>query len=615
MIWIYDIELYQNFFCVTFLNAKTEEIKVFTLYKDTNDIDKLYKFIVDKNKWLVGYNSFTFDNQILNYIYNIYGTLAFADMEDITQTLYQFAHILIESDYRDMAYNLPFKWLDLMKLGGFMKSLKLIGVSLKWHKLQDLPYKWNIRLDKEQAKLVIKYNLNDVLITYELYKSLLPEIRMRYEISKKYKVKAYSESRSGLANRLLEKFYHETSGIPVNEFKKLRTHRKYISFRNVIFSYIHFKTPELDTLYEDLMEYSYYDGQPFFNKVLYFKGKKYKSGFGGLHSVDKAAYFKASDDSELIDVDVGSMYPSIIINNRIKPEHLDSVFLLKYKEIRDLRLREKKAKNKVVADALKVTLNSTFGKMLNRNHWMYDPLAALQITVNGQLMMLMLIEELELEGIEVISANTDGIVSKVTKDKKQKYLDITQSWARKLNFTVDYTYYKKYIRKDVNNYITVKTDGDVKAKGVFQIDIDLMKGYDKPIESIALYNYFIKNIPIEETILNHNDIYDFCVAKKIGDDFENIIEYVQDGKIVQKSLQKSVRYYVSKSGVILSKIKKVNNNRIQYESRQTISLFNDYKKMDNFNQYDIDYTYYIVNARKIINEIMQVNKQLSLFEK
>jgi len=612
MIWIYDIESYINYFAVIFKNIKTSEIREFIIFEDRNDLDDLHMFVSDYKKWMVGYNSFYFDNQILNFIYRRHPLLTFKSSDEVAGELYDLVMKIIEDDFTDFKYNLPFKSIDLMKLGGFQKSLKLIGVNLKWHKLQDLPIPMGSRIQATDLELLREYNLNDVLITEKLYYELLSDIKVRSEIEKLYGINVMSESDSGMANRLLEKFYSDTTGLSIRQFKGMRTERKFMKFDWIVFDEINFHTMTLMNLLEEVKEHVYYKDAPYFKKSVSFDGINYKLGVGGIHSVDTGELFQETEDIHLIDADIGSMYPTLIINHAISPEHLGGRFLSNYKDILDKRLE---AKRDYARDAenqsLKIVLNSTFGKMLNANHWLYDPMAAFKITVNGQLYMLMLIERLVLNGFKVISANTDGIITKVPKKDIDKYYKICEQWEQDTRFSLEYCFYKQYIRRDVNNYIAQDTDDKVKTKGVFSKEISLKKGFDKPIISLALYRHFIDGVPIAKTIKEHNDIYDFCIAKKIDKKFTNEYHYIKNSKHTIDTLQKSVRYYVSTKGGTLIKTDKETGSTSNYEVGKSVTLFNDAFKPDRFEEYNIDYSYYIHQAQKIINEI--INPQLSLW--
>lgn len=624
MIWIYDIEVFSNFFTVLFLNPDTGEERRFTIYNNINDLDSLVSFINDHNKWLVGYNSFYFDNQVLQFMYKSHSRFTFSTVSVITKEIYNYSMRLIQSNDNKVSYNLPFRYIDLMKLAGLQKSLKLVGTILNWHKLQDLPYSVDKEISKEEVGIVYDYNRNDVLITKELYFFLLDEIKLRFEIYKQFGVEVFTESRSGTANRLLEKYYEEYTGIPKSVFKNERTPRKFFKFSSVIFNNVSFETNELDKEFEEIRDKSYYENLPFFKKVIKFRNKSYKLGIGGIHSIDEGLKIKSDKDVEIIDADVTSMYPSIIISYGIKPAHLNKAFLEIYSNFLRRRIKAKEEEDVITSEALKIVLNSVYGKMRNENHWLYDPFAAMQVTLNGQLFILMLIEKLELNGIQVISANTDGVTSIVPKEKKQIFKNICEEWSKKVRLNLEYTKYKEYIRKDVNNYIAIKDNGNIKTKGIFNKKKDIIKGLDKPIIAIAVSKYFLEGIPVEETIKNHDSIYDFCISKKIKNTFKNKIRYIKDNKIVEEYIQDSVRYYVSNTGVSLVKEKEIEKQGIysiideetkekqdiQYEVGNYVTIFNEFELKDD---YDINYPYYISEAKKIIEKIDPLNKQLSIW--
>ena len=106
MTWIYDIEVYTNFFCVTFKNPKSQEVKIFTIFEDTNDIDELYRFIDNHTAWFIGYNSFNFDNQLLKYIHQKHSALTFASTIEITFNISNLARLIINDDFKEYMYNL-----------------------------------------------------------------------------------------------------------------------------------------------------------------------------------------------------------------------------------------------------------------------------------------------------------------------------------------------------------------------------------------------------------------------------------------------------------------------------------------------------------------------------
>jgi len=616
MIWIYDCETFINYFSVIFKNVNTKELREFIIFEEKNDLSALYDFITDHNKWFVGYNSFSYDNQLLKYIHTKYFDFSMTDTNEITMQINTLSNTIIHSQFRDYMYNLPFNGIDLMKVGGYQKSLKLLGISMKWPKIQNLPISFGSIIKCEDVLTIRKYNLNDVLITEQLYYHLLNALKLRAEISELYNINVYTEPDSGIANRILEKVYSEATGLDKKYFKDLRTERKFIKFEWVILPEIDFQTETLMNLLEEVRSHTYYKDQPFFKKKVVFDGITYKLGVGGIHSVDSGEIFEETNTTLIIDADIVSMYPATAINHSITPEHLGSKFMKSFRELRDKRIKAKREGRKTEDECLKIVLNATIGKTLNKYLWLYDPLVNLKVTINGQLYILMLIEQLVLNGFKVISANTDGITTMVDKDKETLYYEICKKWENYTQYELEYIYYTKYIRRDVNNYLAIKQNGEIKEKGIFTKTIPKFfsnntdpfnKGVDKPIISIALYEFFINEVSVEKTIREHKDIYDFCIAKKIDKKFTNEYHYFKNGEYKKDILQKSVRYYVSTNGGVLLK-KDYETNKIEnYEVNKKITVFNDYFEGD----YNIDYGYYINNTQKIINEI--INPQLTLF--
>lgn len=611
MIYIYDIECYMNFFCVTFKCIETQEITSYTIFDEVNDIDKLYTFICNsKTNWLVGYNSYSYDNQLLAYLHSIYDSICFCTSQEITSLLFERSNEIINGNPTRF-YTLPFRYIDLMKVGNTMnKSLKLLAVNLNWDKIQDLPIKCDQWISPDQVDLILEYNLNDVLITEQLYYKLRDAISLRWEITDKYKISVISESKSGMANRLLEKMYSERTGITIPELKKLRSPREIIHFENVIFENIKFETKELKQILNELYGMKYYRHQPFIKKNIVFNEVGYQLGIGGIHSEDTPGIFESSDEIDIIDADIASFYPSLIINHELKPAHLTSAFLDIYKEIRDRRVKAKHEGQKTEAEVLKIAINSVFGKTLAETHWLYDPLVGLRTTINGQLYILMLIEKLTIAGFKVISANTDGIVTIVPKKDRETYNNCCKQWEEDTRFELEFTEYKRYIRRDVNNYITVKKDNKTKTKGIFSPEISLEQGVDKPILSKALYNYFTVGKPVADTITETKDILDFAVAKRTDDKFVNEYHTIVDRTKVVIPLQKTIRFYMSTRGGALYKKDQKTGKLISYCTDSIVNILNENTK-NSIDTYNVNYQYYIKECNKIINLIEC--KQLTLF--
>lgn len=262
--------------------------------------------------------------------------------------------------------------------------------------------------------------------------------------------------------------------------------------------------------------------------------------------------------------------------------------------------------NKLSAEALKIVINAIYGKLGSDTFWLYDRLAQLQVTINGQLMTMTLVEEFELNGIHVISANTDGLVIRIPKDKMDVYEEIAKRWNETNKMGADFEDYSQLISRDVNNYIAVQTNGDIDFKGALdpkQYLKDLKKGYDMPVVAKAVYEFFVNNIPIMTTLKNHRDILDFCKTQNVGKQFEVVYDIVENGEIKHIHSQRHVRFYVAHNGVIIQKEHKTTNKRSNLARGKTVQILNslDDKPIEERN---INYGYYYDECYKIIDPIM-----------
>jgi hypothetical protein len=600
-----------NYFAVIFKNVNNQTLHEFIIYNNRNDIHELYNFLKQhKNDYLAGYNNFNYDDQLMIFIYyNYHRLFKDADSSQITATLHALSTNIIEEKHTKL-YNPPFISIDLMKVNYLYKSLKLVAVNLNWSKIQDMPLHHTHFVVDEDLEMMHKYNLNDVLITEQLYYASKDEIALRWEIGKRYGVNVISESRSGIANRILEKLYSDKTGIPIKELKEMRTDRNIIHFENIIYPNVHFDTPELNSVLYKLLRMVYYKGQPFIKKNILFNGMIYRTGRGGIHSDDRPGFFESNDKEDIIDCDVTSMYANNMIINNLIPAHLGPAFMEIYKDITKRRIDAKKRGDKLESEALKIVILSVWGKTFKATHWLYDPLVGLRLVINGQLYILMLIEKLVTNNFRVISTNTDGIVTIVPKDKRNQYNEICANWCKETKFDLEFTEYKKYIAKDVNNYIAIKKDGDIKVKGDFVQQIDLIRGVDKPIVSKALYDYFIKGIKPEDTVRQCKNILQFCTAKKTDDKFDNYRFYIEDYEIKREKLQNTVRFFVAKSGDQLYKVDKKTGETINYCAGYNIEILNDVDDT-NISKFNVNHNYYISECYKVINQIE--DKQLKLF--
>lgn len=342
--------------------------------------------------------------------------------------------------------------------------------------LNSLLGKWERFIIEEYIPPMMYYNKNDCFIGCEMMRLNIDEIRLRYNIARSYGLNVLSASRSNISDAFIEKFYSEMSGLHPSQWKGKKTERKAMAFKKVIFDFINFKTEPLQKLLREMKEVVVFSiGKDAFSREVSINNGVYTIATGGLHSKDipGALYsnwptddaFSTGEQSQkslnrfkYVHWDISSFYPSIMVQYGVAPAHLDQkVFVKLIKWIRDTRVTAKHTKGdidgvpaNILAAVLKIVINAIYGKLGFEHGDLCDRLAVLKVTINGQLMIMMLCEELELNGIEVISANTDGIVVKLYENKVDTFNTIANNWKKLTGLDADSEEYKCYINRDID---------------------------------------------------------------------------------------------------------------------------------------------------------------------
>jgi len=619
--YAYDIEVFPNFFSATFVNVETRAKEVFMVWEDVDCRPALRKFL-DQEMVLVGFNNLGYDGPVLHYL----NTLRNTNTHGATAGCFNISGQLINREGRygpelkNLLYprGIKYSQMDLMKIMTFDLAgvgLKQVAINLKWPLIQDLPIPFNQTVDATEIDTILEYNLNDVLITLALYRAMQPQIKLRTELSKLYNINFTNSSDSKMANQMLDAIYTRQTGMDIADLKDLSTSYPEIELADTIGAGVAFQTPKLQQLLAELRVMVVGASNRFAYKKQITIGKvTYDLGVGGLHSRDEPGRFDSDLEYTIRDADVASYYPNIIIKNKLAPAHLNQDdFIRILKQITAERIAAKKAGDKTKADGLKITINSIFGKLGADSYWLQDAHKFLSVTVSGQLYLLMLIEALELNGIEVISANTDGVTARVGKDQEMDYNLLCDWWQELTGFELEFTDYKLYVRSDVNNYLAVKKKGaDTKTKGRYETSIALNKGYKHPIVAQAIVAYFVHGTPVRDTLEAATDILDFCISQKMGKDF--VLEHRTAHKV--DVLQKTNRFYIARRGGVLVKVKKLTRQETRLYAGKYTQILNHHDPAKHIANYDIDWQFYIDEAMQYIEQVEPVEPeqfQMTLF--
>lgn len=611
--------------------------------------------------FLMYFNRFDSTKYLIEFLFNI--SQKIIKLQSDKDAFYNDKELELIRNYR-----LPYATVDLQQVYGlhaatvltnketgarekFGKSLKQTSINLKWHELLDFTLppideeEYNLYWCKQDRyrglilselnKLItndferyvlpkyvepmLYYNKNDVFLCCEMVRQKPDEVKLRYSITNAFGVNVLSSARANIADKLTIKFYSNMSGLSPKQFIKERTERTKLSFKKIIFPHIKFKTPELQKMLSEMMQVVITrTNKDAFSKEIEFYGTKYTLATGGIHSQDPPRICRSDDKFVYLHHDYTSYYPSIMISYNIAPKHLDRATFVKMVDyLKQTRVKCKHTPdsegyvmegvpNKIGAEALKIVINSIYGKLGSELFFLYDRFAQMQVTINGQLMTMTLIEELELNGIHVISANTDGIVIKLPRDKFDVYKDITDRWNETNKMGADYEEYQMIASRDINNYFDIQKDGTTEYKGALdpkQYLKELKKGYDAPVVAIAVFEYLVNNVPVMTTLRNHKDILDFCKTQNVGRQFEVVYDVCENGVITHIHSQRHVRFYVSTKGVVIQKENKTTGSRSKLAGGNAVCILNSLDDLP-IEERNINYSYYYNECYKIIDPIM-----------
>lgn len=613
----FDIETYPNYFLIQFL-FKGKYVVAFEK-RNNQPFNQLTELaFICQNFVLVGFNSNSYDIPMLRHFLSANAT---------NDSLYKLSKDLIENEMRwwdikdRYSHNdkLNINTYDLIEIAPDPNkiSLKMYSARRLGERLQDLPYEPHQKLTDEEIAVVYNYCIKDITNTHSLKCDLHTEIDMRKFMSQQFNMDLRSLSDAQIGERvtiqLVEKRLGRRLPQPMNYRGKIL---RYFSP-----TYIKFSTNLLTSVLETVNNAEYLmdkSGSPSIpDSVAQLKIRigttDYKLGIGGLHSQEKAQTVICDENHRLRDVDVDSFYPRIIINNRYAPKSIGEAFLEVYElELVNPRLEHKRrsgdpnltpderAEQKQLANSKKIVINGLYGKLGNPYSKVYAPELMISVCLTGQLSLLMLIERLELAGIKVVSANTDGIVMYYHQDQLDIVNNIVRQWEKDCNFTTEDTFYHALYSANVNNYIAVKSDENcqiikgTKRKGSFadhwftdKSNFKLKTTPDFLICRNAVVDYLTKNIPIEETIKNCTDVRQFLSVRA-----------VRGGGVFRgQKFGRIARFYISTESQDYLQYAK-NGNKVPKSDNAELLL-----DLPSILPTDINYNYYVDYADRMLYDI------------
>lgn len=475
-----------------------------------NDRDKLNTFYEEhKNDIWCGYNSRAYDQWILKAIIAGFNPKELNDWIIVKhKPAWQFSSTLWKIQLFN--YDVMTSFHGLKQLEGFM------GNDIRE---TTVPFDIDRKLTPSELKEVIFYCNHDVEQTMEVFINRIEEFEAYMGLIKNFKLplKYISKTKAQLSAIILGASKRERDDefeITIVPTIKINKYREILNW---------YKNP-LNRDYKKSLEIEIAEVPHVF-------------GWGGLHGA-RDKYF---GEGIFINSDVGSFYPSLMIEYDFLSRNVRDKS--KFKEIYDYRMKLKKEGKKKEQQPYKIILNGTYGASKDKYNNLYDPLMANNVCVNGQLMLLDLIEKItrRLPGVQLIQSNTDGVMWKLnSKDDIETYKSICEEWCKRTRMTLDHDLIKKVVQKDVNNYLIVMENGKIKSKGAYVKSLNKLD-YDLPIVNKALMEYFTKKITPEETINSCNQLKEFQKICKVSSKY--LYAYHGDLKLDEKVL----RVFASKS--------------------------------------------------------------------
>lgn len=615
-VFVYDIEVFQNIFHCSTINTETKEIHKFEISPRKNQLSELISFFkqvnlpvswndnyttncsIDSDKIFCGYNNLHYDNPVINYIIEYEHVLAENPVPVITNSIFNLSREITNSGeniekWKRWKYQVWFDSFDILTMlysNKLRVGLKEIQVTMQYKNVQEFVCDWSKPLPIEDFDSMIDYNINDIESTSALLDRCKKDIDLRLAIEDEYGVKVLSKDGVNIGMKILTHKYLEKTGLTWWDIKDLRSPQAYIPLKDVILPFIKYDSPILKSVLDEMKTQVVSPGRKGYEKNFVFGGLRYTVGVGGIHSKNDPEIIIPAEDEMLIDIDVASLYPSMLIEYGFYPKHLGPEFLEVYSQIRSERIEAKHNGDKIKDSTLKLALNGLSGNLQNEHNFCYSPFAVMQIRINGQLLLLMLAEKLVELGCRIVQANTDGLFVLLKKSVYDKVNIVCREWEQLTKLTLEEDRFEAMYQYAINDYIAVKEGyakkkhefrdftavmdpktGDhikygatnakgetyrnmdeirkdyIKTKGMFITEVLLGKGLSPKIIPEAIIKYFVDGIPVEDTVKGCTDIKKFLMSEKTGKQWH--VEYMN------QEIQRTNRFYASTDGAYLWKWK------------------------------------------------------------
>jgi len=657
----WDIESLPNIFTCTFKHNTTGQVWYFEISPRRDDLNMLMWFIVrcieEGCRW-VGYNSLGYDYPVMHFIYrNQKALISYADIyrksKEVIDTPWnnRFSHMIWDNDQ-------VVPQIDLYKVHHFdnpskSTKLKTLEFNMRMDNVEDGPVEFDVDVPLELMDSLKGYNINDVDATGEFHDRSKGQIVLRESLSKKFNMNMLNFSDVKIGEQIL---VHELEKVGVDCYmyvdgkkKKRQTQREEIRIADVILPYVRFEHPQFYGILHELQGKVITETKGVFkDMVANVGGIEYEIGTGGLHGSVKAKIIRSTSTHQIVDVDVASYYPNLSIKNNLYPEHLGQQFCTAYLGVYETRKTFPKGSPE--NEAFKLALNGSFGGSNNEYSPFLDPQYTMSITINGQLLLCMLIEQLiKIPGLSMIQANTDGVTYLCPREYLEHARNLNTWWEGVTQLELEEALYSRMWVRDVNSYIAEYEGGKLKRIGAYAYEtadenpgtreLPYHKNWGTRVVQKAAEAFLVSDTPIRKYVENHTDIYDFFNSTKVpggstlewgGETIPNICRYYcsTDGEKLEKvmpatgpigafkraskvdetlynSVLAETGYYAWDERIHTKNKSTYNERRMSLDAGWLTTICNNVTNEEfvqsNYHPENLNYEYYIQKAEKLVN--------------
>ncbi|GHV47004.1 hypothetical protein FACS189499_03600 [Clostridia bacterium] len=588
--FIYDVETFLYDWVVVFKDRENGEYTVIH-----NDNESVREFISDENIY-IGFNSKSFDTYIIKAICGECTPEEIKQISDFIVTGNQgWMHPLLRGNY------FKFNNVDIrndVQLGLSLKAIEgHLGMSIQE---SSIPFDIDRTLTEDELKEVVSYCCHDVDATDKLVEIREDYLRTKINLGRRAEIadcESMAMTNAKITAAMLgavkqERLDGRDYVYPENLDKEVIPN-EIITFFNKIYD----KSIDEETLFKDYLKIDIGD-------------MPCKYAWGGVHG-SLTGYEEHTTDERIIqNRDVSSLYPSLIVEYDYLSRNVPDKAL--FRQMRDERLNAKHTGNKQMANDLKLPLNTVSGAQENKWNDLYDPLPTRSLRISGQLFLTVLAVRLinACTTIRLLNFNTDGLMYSVDINELAIVDKICHDWEKETRFELETDNLKSVWIKDVNNLLSVGDTGKVKTVGGYLNYGISVKGAwsinnNATIVKKAITDYFVNGTPVEETIGNCEDIFEFQIIAKAGQKYKEAYHEV-DGS--REPVQKVNRVYAT-SDERYGKLFKV---KAENDATAKIESLPDHCIIDNDNKLsisDVDKSFYIEVANKRINDFRGIKPE------